>query len=159
MEFRGEYRSNPNGSPFNSIVSIIFMVVFLVALYILARFVFKVLYYLSPLMLIATLIIDYKVLVNYVQWLVNLTRRNAVFGIGAIVLSLVFFPVVSALLLGRALFKRQVRKAQEAQRGVQEGDYVDFEEIPEEKPLKLPRTEKQTREDEARKDRYDQFFQ
>ncbi|MBK7869824.1 MAG: hypothetical protein IPJ74_03605 [Saprospiraceae bacterium] len=164
MSFRREYRYNfggNNNNPINSIWSIVILALVLVGLFILARFIFRILYFLSPFLLIATAIIDHKVIVNYVKWLGNMIRRNTLMGVGATVLSLVFFPVVSALLFSRALFKKQMRKAQQEQETRKIGEYVDFEEIVEDKPIKLKRLEKQeqpqTRE-EKKDDRYDQFF-
>ncbi len=158
MEFRREYQfNNRNDSPFNSLISVIIMVVFLIGMFMLARFVFRILYYLSPLMIIATAIIDHKVLVNYGRWLIDMIRRNALLGIGATVLSLVFFPVVAAGLLAKALFNRRARKAQEEERNLREGEYVDFEEIVDEQPLQLPKAPKQERP-EPKDERYDQFF-
>lgn len=164
MSFRREYRYNfggNNNNPINSIWSIVILALVLVGLFILARFIFRILYFLSPFLLIATAIIDHKVIVNYVKWLGNMIRRNTLMGVGATVLSLVFFPVVSALLFSRALFKKQMRKAHQEQETRKIGEYVDFEEIVEDKPIKLKRLEKQeqpqTRE-EKKDDRYDQFF-
>ena len=158
MEFRRSYYfNNRNDNPFNSLVSILVMALVFIGLFVLARFIFRILYFLSPLMLIATLIIDHKVLINYARWLGDTIRRNALLGIGATVLSLVFFPVVAAGLLAKALLNREVRKAQSARQEALKGEYVDFEEIVQERPLQLPKTEPTPRE-KKKDERYDQFF-
>ncbi|MDX1940131.1 MAG: hypothetical protein SFU99_06235 [Saprospiraceae bacterium] len=163
MGFRREYRysfGSNNNNPINSIWSIVILALVLVGLFILARFIFRILYFLSPFLLIATAIIDHKVIVNYATWLVNMIRRNTLMGVGATVLSLVFFPVVSALLFSRALFKKQMRKAQQSEEKRQIGEYVDFEEIVQDRPIHLKRLEKQEKQprEEKKDDRYDQFF-
>lgn len=168
MGFRKEYRytfGGNNNNPLNSIWSLIILALVLVGIFVLARFVFRILYFLSPFLLIATAIIDHKVIVNYAKWLIDMIRRNTLLGIGATVLSLVFFPIVSALLFSRALFKRQMRKTREEQEQQQLGEYVDFEEIVKEKPMRLERPDKERerprqeqQREEKSNDQYDQFF-
>ncbi len=157
MMYRGNFQINNNGSPFRSVGGVILMVVMLVGLFMLARFVFRMLYFLSPLMIIATAIIDHRVIVNYAKWLIDLLRRNALVGVGAILLSIVGFPVLSAGLLLRALFNRKVRQMEQAQRQQEADEYVDFEELVDDKPIELPPLEKQNKT-KPQEPRYDQFF-
>ena len=94
------------------------------------------------------------------------TRAGKAFDVGliiAILLSVLGFPVLSAFLLGKALFKRQVKKAraQEEVRAPGDGEYIEFEEL-EDEPLELPRIPKQEkpREQPKKKDsHYDEFFE
>ena len=129
-------RESP-GSPINPIIGLLIVVLFVVALFMLARFVFTILSWLAPIMIIAALILDYKVVLGYGKWLIDLVKSNALMGIGAIILTVLGFPVVAAFLAGKALLKRNLRKAREEDTGKLEGEYIDFEEL-EEKPLKLP---------------------
>ena len=155
---RREYRFDSNNNPFSSVLGVIFMVLALVALFIVARFIVRILYFVAPLILIAAAIIDYKVIVDYVKWLVRLTKKNTLMGIGSIALSVIFYPFVGIFLLGKALFKRRVRQAEEEQRQMQEGEYIDFEDVSDDR-LELPRMEKSERKEEKKDDRYDQFFE
>jgi vacuolar-type H+-ATPase subunit I/STV1 len=155
---RREYRFDSNNNPFSSVLGVIFMVLALVALFIVARFIVRILYFVAPLILIAAAIIDYKVIVDYVKWLVRLTKKNTLMGIGSIALSVIFYPFVGIFLLGKALFKRRVRQAEEEQRQMQEGEYIDFEDVSDD-TLELPRMEKSERKEEKKDDRYDQFFE
>lgn len=139
-------------------LGVIFMVLALVALFIVARFIVRILYFVAPLILIAAAIVDYKVIVDYVKWLVRLTKKNTLMGIGSIALSVIFYPFVGIFLLGKALFKRRVRQAEEEQRQMQEGEYIDFEDVSDDR-LELPRMEKSERKEEKKDDRYDQFFE
>ncbi|MCO6491822.1 MAG: hypothetical protein J5I98_25630 [Phaeodactylibacter sp.] len=160
MRYRKEFNFN-NNNPFSSITGILLVVLFLVALYFIARAIFTILYYLSPIMIVAALIIDYKVVLGYAKWLGGLLRDNLLLGIGAVVLSVLGFPVLSAFLLGKALFRRQVQKAREEAEAPREGEYIEFEELDDE-PLELPRIEKEERKrDRPRKtdNRYDEFFE
>ncbi len=158
MIYQKDFRGN-NNNPFSSLLSIIIFVLALVGLFILAKAIFNILYYLSPLVIIATAIIDHKVIVNYAQWVIGLFRQNVLLAVGATVLTFLMFPVVAAFLLGKALFNRKVRQVEETQRRLREGEFADFEEIVDDAPLKLPRSEKKTAAPE-RKDRnqYDDLF-
>ncbi len=154
-----EYRFDNNKNPFNSIVGIVVMVLALLALFFVARFIIRILYFIAPLILIAAAIIDYKVIVGYVKWLISLTRRNTLVGIGAIALSALFYPFVGIFLLGKALLKRRIKQAEQMQQHTREGEYIEFEDLSDE-TLELPRMEKRDPErKEKREDRYDQFFE
>lgn len=157
MRYRKEFNFN-NNNPFSSITGILLIVLFLVALYFIARAIFTILYYLSPIMIIAALILDYRVVLGYGKWLAGLLKENPLLGIGAIALSVLGFPILSAFLLGKALFKKQVKKAQEGARQAHEGDYIEYEELDDE-PLELPRVEKEEKKQEQRGNRYDEFFE
>ncbi|MCB0562659.1 MAG: hypothetical protein KDD09_27095, partial [Phaeodactylibacter sp.] len=113
---------------------------------------------LAPIMIIAALIIDYKVVLGYLKWLVGLLKENLLLGIGAIVLSVLGFPVLSVFLLGKALFKRQVRKSEEEGRVSQKGEYIEYEELDSEQ-LELPQIERETKRQEPPDNQYDEFFE
>lgn len=155
-------------SPFN-FGGIIVGVIALILIFVVARFVFRLLYLLSPILLIATAIMDYKIITGYATWLVSMLRRNILLGIGAIVLTIVGFPLVTAALFGKALLNRQLRKAQTAYEQQQQppptpvklGEYVEFEEIPDDKALRLPKFEKREeppRPTPKKDSEYDEFF-
>lgn len=127
----------------NPLWSILIGVFFLVALFFVARFIFRILYFLSPLLIIAAAIIDHTVIVNYAKWLVKLVKQNAVMGIGAIVMSVFGFPLVSVYLLGRALFNKRIKEAEQAFETQTKGEVVEFEELDSE-PLKLRELEEET---------------
>lgn len=160
MGYRKEFNVN-NNNPFSSLTVILVVVLFLVALYFIARAIFTILYYLAPIMIVAALIIDYKVVLGYLKWLGGLFRDNVLLGIGAAVLSVLGFPVLSAFLLGKALFKRQVKKARKEEELPLDGDYIEFEELDDE-PLELPRIPKEEKPGEKPKkedNRYDELFE
>ncbi len=156
MRYRQEFKVE--GNPFSSIFGIIFIVLFLLGLYFIARFVFTILYYLSPILLIATLILDYRVVVGYIQWLIGLTKKNPLMGIGAIALSVLGFPVLAAFLLGKALLKKRVKQAEAEARKAREGEYVEFEELDmEDEPVELPEVEPRPGRKQDT-NQYDDFF-
>ncbi len=146
-------------NPFNSIASILLLVFVFVALYWIASSLFWLLTKLSPILLIAALIIDHTVVLNYGKWLLNLLKKNPLMGIVAVLLSVVGYPVIFGFLLAKALLYRKVNKMKQEFDVKQNGELVDYEEI-EEKPqirLELPSFEKP--EPKPKKgDDYDQFF-
>lgn len=145
---------NIGGNPLNSITGIILMVLFLLGLFYLARFIFNLLYWLAPVMLVATLIIDYKVVTGYIQWLISMVKRNTLVGVGAIILTIFGFPVVSAFLLGKALFKKKVKEAKSNFETRRREEFVEFEELESER-LDLPEIEPQKK---SKNSEYDQLF-
>ena len=167
MQYKREYSfgaSRPGGgkSPFN-LGSLLIAVVALIMLFVIARFVLRLLYFIAPFLLIATAIIDYRVVTGYISWLVGMVKKNTLLGIGAIVLSVIGFPIVTVGLFGKALLNRKVRQIQKDKE--QEmirpaiGEYVDFEEVKKERAMRLPEIERREETRRPNKDNeYDQFF-
>lgn len=130
------YRGSSGGG-FNLIWSMLIGIVVLYLLFTLARFVFELLYYVSPLLLIATLIIDHKVVVNYGKWVWNMMGRNVLYGVGLVLLTIVAFPVVSLFLFGKALFKRKVKSMQQQFETRTQGEFVEYEEVDPEPKVRI----------------------
>ena len=157
--------NNRRNNPAGFITAVVIGLTVLVVLFFLARFIFNILYYLSPLFLIATLFFDRTVIVNYLKWIRNLYRKDLVIGVGATILSVFGFPILSTFLLGKALFKRQVREVAKRSQTFREGKLIDYEVIDEE-PLDLSRLEEQnqkraeqTKERPQRKPDSDQAYE
>jgi len=130
-------------NPFNSIASILFLVLIFVGLYFVAKGVFWLLGLLAPIFIILTLIIDYKVLVSYGNWLVNLFKSNILMGIGAVLLTVFGFPVVSGFLFGKAIISKKIKEkfGQFEQPEKKKEEYAAYEEVKDdfevEEPLDL----------------------
>ncbi len=134
-----QFSAQSSGGGFNIIPALIFGVLFLVGMFYLARFVFNILYYLSPVLLIITLFIDHKVVVNYGKWIMQMMGKNPLLGVGLTLITIVAFPVVSLFLFGKAMLKKKV-KEMTAQFGQpmqeQEADFTEYEEVtPVDEPL------------------------
>ena len=156
MTYRKEV--NYKGNPFNSIVGIVIMVVGLIALWVLAKFIFKLLFYLSPVLLIAALVIDRQVVTGYVQWIGRLFRKNPAYGVAATVLSIIGIPVVSLFLLGKAMFKKKVKEMEQQQRNIEQGELVDYEEL-ESEQLQLPEIEPEKQQPRNKDTTYEDLFE
>ena len=100
---------------FNYIVSIVIAIGVLVALFFLARAVFTVLAWIAPVLLVLSLIINYRTVLNFGKWLWQLIRRSPLMGILAVILVVVGFPVVAAFLFGKSFIDRRMRQYMEEQ--------------------------------------------
>ncbi len=157
-----QYKKKIDVNPFNSLGSILTLVFIFVALYFIAKSVFTLLSWVAPFLLLGALIIDYNVVLNYGKWLLNLVKENLLMGVGAVLLTIFGFPIISGFLFGKALLYRKVNKMKEEFEVKTEGEYVDYEEIEESKPLELPRMQKQSRQQsrpqERRGNEYEDLF-
>lgn len=136
------------GNPFSSATGIIIAVLFFLLLFYLTKIIFKILWFVSPLLFIASLIIDHTVFLGYAKWIGGLLKRNPIVGIGAIVLSALFFPLTASFLFGKALFKKKVKDARKEYENRVHGELIEFEEIVEDEEdlddaLRLPPMEKE----------------
>ena len=110
MSIQQEYQFGGNNkSPFSGLVGIVVAILFFVALFYVMKIVFNLLWLLLPVMLIATAIIDYKVILGYLGWLGRMFRSNWVAGLAISVLTIIGAPVVGLYLLGKALLKRKIK--------------------------------------------------
>lgn len=156
-ERRFEYK----GSLIGAVLGLVFTVIFLIGMFYIAQFVMRLLWYATPLILIALLIIDYRVPLNYLKWLGKITQRSTLGGVALILLSLVGLPLVSLFLLGKALLRRRVKQMENEVREQREGRLIDYEEL-ESEPLDLDRlkeAEQARRKPPKENGSYDQFFE
>ena len=111
-----QFGGNSN-SPFSGLVGIVIGILFFIAMFWFVQIVFRILWFLLPVILIATAIIDYTVITGYLSWIGKLFQRNAIAGIAMTVLTFIGAPVIGLVLLGRALFRKKVKEVQaEAER-------------------------------------------
>lgn len=152
-------RRNIDVNPFGSIFSILTMVLIFVGLFFVAKGIFTILAWLAPIFLIATVVIDYKVILNYGKWLLNLLRKDLLLGIGGILLTVFGFPIIAGFLFVKALLYRKVKKMNQEFEGGSSGDFLEYEEINEEAPstLELPTFEKEEKQEKKSND-YEQLF-
>ncbi|MFZ4544405.1 MAG: hypothetical protein ACOYOA_10175 [Saprospiraceae bacterium] len=123
------------------IPGLIMTILGLVALYYIAKGAFWLLTWLSPVLLIATLVLDYQVVINFLKMMWALILRNPVLGILSSILSIFGFPIVIFFLFGRAWFGYYTRKKQKEQfeyfrqndgQADTQDDFVSYEEITDE---------------------------
>ncbi|MEM6319213.1 MAG: hypothetical protein AAF960_16190 [Bacteroidota bacterium] len=159
-----QFNTQASGGGFNILPALIFGILFLMGMFYLARFVFNILYYLSPVLLIITLIIDYKVVVNYGKWIMQVMGKNVLLGVGLALLTIVAFPVVSLFLFGKAMLKKKVKEMTQQFEEKTQGEYVEYEEVSDEQegwielpPPPVQRKVKPTRRSNGNE--YEQLFE
>lgn len=147
-------------NPLNALPAILILIAVFVALWFVAKSIFTLLAWVAPILLIAALVINHKVVVSYGTFLWNLLKKNPMMGIVGVLLSFFLFPVVSLFLFGKAMLYRKVdtlKKEFEAKHGGgTEGEYTEYEEIElpkEEKRIELPRRPLQEKQNE-----YEELF-
>ena len=141
-------QSNKSDNPWNAIIGVAVIVIFMVGLFMLARFVFRILAFLSTIMLIATLVIYYTVVTDYLKWVRNTFRRDAIAGVIIGILSVIGFPVLSGYFLARALLKKQVKKAKAEYERRRDGDLVEYEELETDFPPRFRKEERTINDDD-----------
>lgn len=154
-------------SPFDSnpLSGIAGFIVALVALYVLFNilgWVYSLLWYAAPVMFIASLVIDSSVFRGYTKSIQGLFERKWYFGLAAVVLSLVVFPLTATYLFGMSLFRKKLKeRAQEMDERVN-GQWAEYEDVTEETmDLDIPYEElPPPPEPQRRKDssEYDELF-
>ncbi len=135
-----------------------FLVVFvfaLLALYWLAKGVFTILTWAFPIMLIATAVINYRVLLGYGRWVVDNFKRSPIIGIVIAILTVMAYPFVGLFLLYRAISSKSKPEEPNPKEAVA-GDYIKYEKVEQEEDfLDLSDIEKSKPEI---KNRYDELF-
>lgn len=157
-----------SSSPFRSIMGIVFVILAIAVLYYVVTGILKILSFLTPVLFIATLIIDHKVVINYGKWIGGLLKNKLPYGIGAIILSVLGAPVLALYLFGKAMLKRQARKMKTNVEEQRRGKTTEYEEVVEEEeiefdlkdeeqiiPLEIPKTTRRLRDE---RNSYDDLF-
>ncbi|MBL7832239.1 MAG: hypothetical protein JNK41_14525 [Saprospiraceae bacterium] len=105
----------------------------------------------SPVVILVTLILDYKVFASFGKLLMAFVKQNIIVGVSFIVLSAFLFPVISLFLLGKALLKRKINKFEEKIRQ-EENTFTTYEEV--EEPIINV-----AKKDQDKKYNYDKLFE
>ncbi len=154
-------------NPFNAIGAILVAILVFWGLSMIFSFVFKALAFIAPFLLIATAIIDYTTITDFVKWVFKMLKENPLMGIAAIMLTVFGFPIISGFLFGKAYLRKKVRKMASKYDVETNGEIVDYEEMEDIEEdferLELPPKRKaepirQKRAEENSADDYEQLF-
>lgn len=157
-----------NPSPFGGIASIIMLVVGLILIYIIFKGIFTLLYWLSPILLIAGIAIDPKGALAAGKGLIQISKKNPLLPILVVIISAFMFPTVPAVLialfgvflLSKSLIKKRIEKVFGKSIPKQEEDeFVDYEEVVEDESfLELPDVQKEKQAQKSGNE-YDNLFE
>ena len=142
-----EFKVGSSNNPFGFFVPLLILAIFFAALFFLAKGIFWLFSYIAPVFLIATLILDYKVVVGFFQFLWKLLKEKTVFGIAAVILTFFGYPFVSAYLFFKALSSRTIKNVHKKMEQEQ-NTYAEYEEVVDEDTtfLELPPLQTQKRD-------------
>ncbi len=174
--YQGSFRvgGNPN-NPFGSIINLLIFIAILAGMYFFIGGLFKLLYLAAPVLLIATLIINYRIVADYAIDVFETFRTDILWGAVKVAFTVLCYPFVIGWLFAKCLIYRKVDKIKkefEAQVSAANPnlgtkgtttEFADFEELSSET---LDKTRKDTppivvqipKIKEKRTDDYDQFF-
>ncbi len=156
MAIYREFKVGNQGGPFGFLVPLLILVIFFTAIYLIAKGMFWLLSYAAPVLFIITLILNYRVVTGYFQWIWTLLTHQLPVGLIMVLVTFFGYPFVAGYLFFKALALRTVKKTFEKARE-KENIYTDYEEVTEDTSfLELPKQVKQ--EDVRRTNTYDEVF-
>lgn len=133
---------------FRGMGALLLMVLVLVALFYIARGIYIVLSWATPVMLVVAAVLDYKVFVSYGRYVLRLLQERPLWGVLVVLLSVVALPLLSALLFFRALASYQATRMQKALQRRRQGEWAEYEEVEiaenESPSLEVPRPSKRS---------------
>ena len=139
----GSQRPARTVSPLNAIMWILMLIFSIYVLFFIAKGIFSLLLYASPLLLIASFVLDKTVIINYIKFLFNKLKTDTLVGVGAVALSAFAFPVLCGYLFLKALIKNKIGKKFQEFEQKEQGEFADFE-VVDDDFLTLPELEKPT---------------
>ena len=135
MQYRRTFNTNPGQSPnpFSSLMSLlIFFGVGAFVIMIMYGFI-KILYLVAPVLLIITLVINYRVVYDYLVSTFETFKTNIMMGVLKVAFTVLCYPFVIGYLFIKALFYQKMgnmRKQFENQINQTQGEqYAEYEEI------------------------------
>ncbi len=116
---------------------LLFAILALIAAFYVLKWTFTLLFYVSPILFVLSLLVRPAVVRDAFHWLVEVYRKNVLTGIFYTLVGVLGFPVVAL-----SLFLNAIRpEPAEREKQQVESEYIDFEEIRSE-PLKTKETGK-----------------
>ena len=100
----------------------------IISFYWLTRGLFALLAWAFPVIMIATAVINYRVILGYGQWIWDTFKRNPLFGIGISFITVIAHPFVGLYLLFRAINSKSGGQTSSPRL---KGDYIQYEELDE----------------------------
>jgi predicted membrane protein len=120
-----EFNFGGKSNPLGSFGAIVVLTILLVALFFIAKGIFTILTWASPVLLILTAIFDYTVITDYGKFIWNLLRTQPLWGIVAVILTIIGFPIVTGFLFFKAYARKSLKNYQKSQ----EPKYANYEEV------------------------------
>ncbi|HRQ29906.1 MAG TPA: hypothetical protein PLU49_07510 [Saprospiraceae bacterium] len=138
-----KYYFQDSGSLNKAWIGLLFMGILIFLIFLLLKSLYKILWIASPVLIIATLIIDRQVIFRYLRMVKRLISRNFLTGLILVILSILVFPFLSVGMLANAILNRKIRsKAKEFGQVSPHEEFSAYEEMDIDLP-KVKETEKE----------------
>jgi len=159
MTIQTSFNLGNNKSPFGFLGPLLILVLFFGTLFFLAKGLFWLLSYAAPVLLIATLIMDHNIIVDYLKWVWKLLMENTLMGVIVVLMTAFGFPFVAGYLFFKALARRSVKNIINEQQKRQ-NTFDDYEEVEDTDFLELPTLpeEPMLNTHSAKGEKYDDLF-
>lgn len=120
-----------SGGAFGLIFGLIFVGLLLYLVFFSISGIYMLLSRIAPFLLVATAIINFGVIRDYVTMMVDKLRDNIGIGLLYLVGSLVFYPAVAGFLFYRSLSgsRKKKRNKKNKKKQAEQGEYIPFEEV------------------------------
>lgn len=151
-----QYSYNSNGGP-----GFLWSVIVLVAIFAVLYFVFKGILWLftilAPILFILTIIFDFKVILNFINFIITRFKSNVLVGILLVILAIIFYPLVTGFLFVKAAGNWYVNYKLKKIEKEKYTQYEDVQEVDDDEFLQLPDSNPAS-ENKKNKNDYDQLF-
>ncbi|MEE9373518.1 MAG: hypothetical protein V3V00_10745 [Saprospiraceae bacterium] len=141
------YKTLKTINPLVLILGLIFGLFFI--FWFIKNIIFKILYLVAPVLFIAALIMNHKVVWGYCIWLWKSIKSNPIFGLLTTALSIVGYPFVGLYLALRAY---QLRGKAFQKTDVRDGDYIKYTEMDSEDFLDISKEKTKQKQKSTDKD-------
>jgi predicted membrane protein len=145
MTLYKEFNFGGKNNPMGNFGPLIGLVLFLLLMYYFVTGLFTLLNWAFPVLLIGALLLDYTVVTDYGKFIFKLLKENILFGLIAILFTIIGYPAVAGYLFFKAWARRSLKKVV----GKMESERNKYDEYEEIKPIKeeddfiiLPKIEK-----------------
>ncbi len=112
-----------------TIIGLLVMAAVVIGIFTLFRTIYGILKWATPFLLVAAVIINYKVVVSFGKMIFSILTKNLVTGIIIILLMIFAFPLVAAVLLGLAIMNKKADNILNLEKQRREGIPTDYTEI------------------------------
>ncbi len=103
MAIYREFRMGGNKSPFGFFGPLLILVLFFTFIYFITKGLFYIFSWLSPVLLLGALIINYRVVTEFIRWIWSTIVRQPLYGLLLLALLVFAYPFTAAYLFFKAL--------------------------------------------------------
>ena len=162
--------SGGSNSPFGGIAAVMMLIVGLFLAYLVIKGIFTLLFWLSPILLIAGIAIDPNGALSLGKTLFDFSKKNPLLPLIVVIISALWFPVVPGILgalagvflLTKAAVKKRIKKVFDQNKTQEdpEEEFTEYEEIQEDESfLELPEVPKKEKDAQRLGNEYDNLFE